>query len=53
MSEARYRAALRMVHAGKTTWEKLERAGIAKPRRHGKEAKEEQAILKALKRVKK
>jgi len=53
MTEARYRAALRMVHAGETTWDALEKAGIATPRRHGKEAQEKQAIQKALKRVKK
>jgi hypothetical protein len=52
MTEARYRAALRMVHAGEATWEDLEKAGVATPRRHGKEAMEKQAIQKALKRVK-
>lgn len=52
MTEARYRAALRMVNAGETTWGELEKAGVAKPRRHGREAQEKQAIQKALKRVK-
>jgi hypothetical protein len=41
-----------MVHAGETTWAALEKAGVAKPRRHGKEALEKQAIEKALKRSK-
>jgi hypothetical protein len=31
MTQARYRAALRMIQAGKTTWEKLEQAGISQP----------------------